>query len=60
VLPTPHARAAADGVAATDDAALVARYGGTVVVVEGAVENLKITTPSDVTLAEALLERAVR
>jgi 2-C-methyl-D-erythritol 4-phosphate cytidylyltransferase len=60
VLRTAHARAAADGVAATDDAALVARYGGTVVVVEGAVENLKITTPSDVTLAEALLERAVR
>ena len=32
---------------ATDDAALVARYGGKVVVVEGAPENLKVTTPTD-------------
>jgi 2-C-methyl-D-erythritol 4-phosphate cytidylyltransferase len=58
VLREAHARAAAEGIAATDDAALVARYGGTVIVVEGAPENLKITTPADMALAEALLERA--
>jgi 2-C-methyl-D-erythritol 4-phosphate cytidylyltransferase len=57
VLREAHARAAADGVAATDDAALVARYGGKVVVVEGAPENLKVTTPTDLAIAEALLGR---
>jgi 2-C-methyl-D-erythritol 4-phosphate cytidylyltransferase len=57
VLRSAHARAAAEGVAATDDAALVDRYGGTVVVVEGAPENLKITTPADIAVAEALLAR---
>lgn len=55
VLREAHARAAADGMAATDDAALVARYGGKVVVVEGAPENLKVTTPTDLVIAEALL-----
>jgi 2-C-methyl-D-erythritol 4-phosphate cytidylyltransferase len=57
MLRDAHARAAADGIGATDDAALVARYGGTVVVVAGAPENIKITTPADVALAEALLAR---
>lgn len=58
VLRDAHARAAAEGVSATDDAALVARYGGTVIVVEGATENLKITTPADIAVAEALLAAA--
>jgi 2-C-methyl-D-erythritol 4-phosphate cytidylyltransferase len=56
VLRSAHARAAADRVSTTDDAALVARYGGTVIIVEGAPENLKITTPADLTIAAALLE----
>lgn len=55
VLRDAHARAVAERVSATDDAALVARFGGTVVVVEGAPENLKITTPADLAVAEALL-----
>lgn len=50
-----HRRAAAEGFGATDDAALVEWCGGTVVVVEGAPENLKITTPADLVVAEALL-----
>lgn len=57
VLRNAHARAAADRVSTTDDAALVARYGGTVIVVEGAPENLKITTPADLVVAAALLEQ---
>jgi 2-C-methyl-D-erythritol 4-phosphate cytidylyltransferase len=57
VLRNAHRRAAADGVGATDDAALVDRYGGTVIVVAGAPENIKITTPADVALAETLLQR---
>ncbi|CAN5860943.1 2-C-methyl-D-erythritol 4-phosphate cytidylyltransferase [soil metagenome] len=57
VLRDAHRRAAAAGLSATDDAALVARFGATVVVVEGSPENLKITTSADLALAEALLTR---
>lgn len=55
VLERAHARAAADGVGATDDAALVAHYGETVIVIEGEPENLKVTHAADVVIAEALL-----
>jgi 2-C-methyl-D-erythritol 4-phosphate cytidylyltransferase len=50
-----YRRAAAEGIAATDDAALVARCGGTVMMIEGERENLKVTTPLDVVVATALL-----
>jgi 2-C-methyl-D-erythritol 4-phosphate cytidylyltransferase len=40
---------------ATDDAWLIERAGGTVVVVEAPRENLKVTTPLDFALAELLL-----
>ena len=41
--------------AATDDAWLVERSGGTVLVVESSPENLKVTTPHDLRVAELLL-----
>jgi 2-C-methyl-D-erythritol 4-phosphate cytidylyltransferase len=41
--------------AATDDASLVEQAGGTVVVVAAPAENIKITSPLDLRLAEALL-----
>jgi 2-C-methyl-D-erythritol 4-phosphate cytidylyltransferase len=41
--------------AATDDAALVEALGGSVGVVEAPRENLKVTTPLDLALAERLL-----
>jgi 2-C-methyl-D-erythritol 4-phosphate cytidylyltransferase len=41
--------------AATDDAWLVERAGGTVRVVEGPPENLKVTTAADLRVAEELL-----
>jgi 2-C-methyl-D-erythritol 4-phosphate cytidylyltransferase len=53
-----YERAGADGLAATDDAALVEQYGGRVVVVEGDTRNLKITRPEDLRLAEHLLRDA--
>lgn len=53
-------RALADGYAATDDAALVEHYGGRVIVVEGAPENLKVTTPADLAVAETLLRERLR
>lgn len=43
--------------AATDDASLVERAGGTVVVVPAPAENLKVTTPVDLDLAALLLGR---
>jgi 2-C-methyl-D-erythritol 4-phosphate cytidylyltransferase len=55
VLRAAHQRAAAEGIVATDDAGLVARYGGSVRVVDGASANIKITTPADLVVAEALL-----
>ncbi len=42
----------------TDDAALVERLGRPVAVVAGSSTNLKVTTPQDLDLAEALLRRA--
>jgi len=43
--------------AATDDAGLVEAAGGTVAIVEAPRENLKVTTPLDLRLAELLLSR---
>jgi 2-C-methyl-D-erythritol 4-phosphate cytidylyltransferase len=45
----------AGGADATDDAVLVEERGGCVVVVPGAVDNFKITAPSDLELAAAVL-----
>ncbi len=46
-----------DGAPATDDAALVERVGGVVVMVEGSPRNLKVTRPDDLPIAELLLGR---
>jgi 2-C-methyl-D-erythritol 4-phosphate cytidylyltransferase len=48
-------RALAGGDSATDEAALVAAVGGTVRLIEGPSDNIKVTTPTDLRLAEALL-----
>jgi 2-C-methyl-D-erythritol 4-phosphate cytidylyltransferase len=45
--------------AATDDAALVEALGGTVRLVEAPHENLKVTTPLDLRVAELLLRERV-
>jgi 2-C-methyl-D-erythritol 4-phosphate cytidylyltransferase len=42
-------------VSATDDSSLVEALGGRVALVEGARENIKITTPLDLSLAERIL-----
>ena len=41
----------------TDDAALIERAGGTVVIVDGDRTNMKITFPGDLVLAESMLQR---
>jgi 2-C-methyl-D-erythritol 4-phosphate cytidylyltransferase len=43
--------------AATDDAWLIERAGGTVRVIESPAENIKVTTATDLELAEVLLGR---
>jgi 2-C-methyl-D-erythritol 4-phosphate cytidylyltransferase len=50
-----RAYAAWDAREATDDATLVERVGGRVVMVEGSATNLKVTRPEDVAIAEAIL-----
>jgi 2-C-methyl-D-erythritol 4-phosphate cytidylyltransferase len=50
-------RAYADGFYGTDEASLVERRGGRVRVVTGSYANIKITTPEDMILAEALLRK---
>ncbi len=57
LLDEAHRRALAEGVVATDAAALVERLGGRVVVVEGSPENFKVTGPLDLPRAEAILRR---
>ena len=46
-----------EGYSATDDSALVEWAGGQVKVVMGSYENIKITTPEDIPLAEHILKR---
>ena len=45
------------GASLTDDCAAVERLGKEVALVEGDEENLKITTPLDLLVAEAILEK---
>jgi 2-C-methyl-D-erythritol 4-phosphate cytidylyltransferase len=58
LLREAHRRAGVDQIEATDDAMLVERLGEKVVVVEGEPRNIKITTPEDLIVAEALLKSA--
>jgi 2-C-methyl-D-erythritol 4-phosphate cytidylyltransferase len=52
--------AAADGFTGTDEASLAERLGESVWVVMGSAKNIKITTPSDLELAEFLIAQAAR
>jgi 2-C-methyl-D-erythritol 4-phosphate cytidylyltransferase len=64
IIQTPQAfraatlrRAHASGSDASDDAALIEAVGGTVVVVPGEIDNIKITAPGDLDLAERIVGR---
>jgi len=50
-----HQRALEEGFEGTDDASLVERLGHSVRIIEGSLGNVKITTPQDLILAQALL-----
>lgn len=57
VIVSAYREAIRAGISDTDDAALVERSGGEVVMVKGSSSNLKITRPEDLALAEFLLGR---
>lgn len=50
-----YSKAHEDGFYGTDDASLVERIGHPVKIIEGSLENIKITTPEDLIIAEAIL-----
>jgi 2-C-methyl-D-erythritol 4-phosphate cytidylyltransferase len=57
LLKKAHEKARQDGFYGTDDASLVERIGVPVSIIDGSYENIKITTPEDLVLAEALLQK---
>ena len=50
-----HERAERDGFVGTDDASLVERDGGRVACVDSSRDNIKVTLPEDLAIAEAAL-----
>jgi 2-C-methyl-D-erythritol 4-phosphate cytidylyltransferase len=56
LLVAAHAQAAREAAVGTDDAALVERAGGPVVMLEGDRERLKVTHPDDLAIVRAWLE----
>ena len=52
-----HEQAEPSGRRATDDAALVECFGQKVALVEGEVENIKLTTPEDLYLGEQIVQK---
>ena len=59
ILFDAYANAAANDITATDDSYLAERIGISPIIVEGSYENIKITTPDDLLLAELLLKRFI-
>jgi 2-C-methyl-D-erythritol 4-phosphate cytidylyltransferase len=57
VIRKAHEMARADGFVGTDDGSLVERLGLEVSVMLGSKENIKITTPLDLTMAEVIMSR---
>ena len=55
ILIEANRRAEADGFLGTDDASLVERIGVPVRIVQGEYSNIKVTTPEDMVVAEAIL-----
>ncbi len=60
LLREAHERAHRDGFRGTDEAMLVERLGHPVRMIRGLAENLKITTPADLSRARGLIARQVR
>jgi len=59
VIREAYEAAARDGVQSTDDTGLVTRLGGRVKITPGSYANIKITTPEDLAMAQALLRETL-
>lgn len=59
ILRSAHAQALERGMEVTDDATLVQRCGNRVKLVPGSPLNFKLTTPTDLLVAEALIEKGL-
>ena len=59
-LRAAHERANDEGFVGTDESQLIERYGGSVKVVPGTRDNLKVTFPEDFSVAEAMFEAGQR
>lgn len=57
IIMDAHRKAVQDGFDGTDDASLVERIDVPVTVIPGSYRNIKITTPEDLAVAEALLKK---
>lgn len=59
LLRRAHASALSDGFVGTDDASLIERLGGRVLVVEGKRDNIKLTVPEDYLMLAAAVRTAI-
>jgi 2-C-methyl-D-erythritol 4-phosphate cytidylyltransferase len=59
IIRSAHAQALESGMEVTDDATLVQRCGHPVKLVTGSPRNFKLTTPTDLLVAEALIEKGI-
>ena len=59
ILSDAYARAELENFLGTDDSSLVERIGARVKIVSGSYENIKVTTPEDIGIAENFLRRRV-
>ncbi len=57
VIMSAYKKAMKESFYASDDAAIVERYGGKIKIILGSYRNIKITTPEDLAIAEYLLSR---
>jgi 2-C-methyl-D-erythritol 4-phosphate cytidylyltransferase len=59
IIRSAHERAVTEAMEVTDDATLVKRCGHPVQLIEGSPLNFKLTTPTDLQIAEALIEKGL-
>lgn len=57
IIRDAHKKAIAEGFEPTDDCSLLERYGGRIKITEGSYDNIKLTTPEDIAVAEKILAR---
>lgn len=60
IIRRAHENANIKGISGTDDAFLVESMGIKVKMIEGSYENIKVTTPEDIIIAETLMKKAMK